>query len=813
MTTPAMMKVVEETCVTCGGAHPYYDCIATDSNTSSACAATGPLPSNTIANLRGDLKAITTRSGVSYDGPHIPPPFSSLTKVVERVPEVTKDTVQPNELPNLDDDYYDMKGDILYLEKLLNEDPSSNLPLVKTEDLKQVDATMTKPSIEKPPELELKELPSHLEYAFLEGTDKLPIIISKELKDEEKSALIKIPIDPQDQEKTTFTYSYGTLLTDETMEVFMDDFSVFDDSFSSCLSHLDKMLKRCEDTNLVLNWEKCHFMVKEGIVLGHKISKSEIEVDRAKVDVISKLPHPISVKVLSKTIVYTDHSALKYLLAKQDAMTRLLWWILLLQEFDVIIRDKKGAKNLAADHLRCVHGQEAVDILTACHNRPTGGHYGANLTAKKSLISVFIGRLFTVMPMTWSHGVTLFNVKEKSHNVMKSLKMQFKFARFLTFGESTLWDRSRLLKGTNIFWWPFTICLNGWKRKRSPLYDARVVVKFLKSLFARFRTPRAIISDRGTHFFNDQLTKVMLKYGVTHRILTAYHPQTSGQVKVSNPGLKRILESTVGENHAFLSDKLNDALWAFCTAFKTPIGCTSYKLVYGKAFHLPIELKHKAYWALKHCNFDLKTTGDHQKVQLNELNKLQDQAYEKSLIYKEKTKKIHNSKIKNRVFNVDADYAGCKDTFKSTSGGAQFLGEKLVSWSSKKQDGTALSTAEAEYVSLSACCAQVLWMRTQLTDNGFHFNKILIYCDSKSAIAISCNPVQHSRTKHIAVRYHFIKEHVENGTIELYFVKTDYQLADIFTKALPTNRFNYLVRRLCMRSVSPKELDRLVKSQ
>nr|GFC22526.1 copia protein [Tanacetum cinerariifolium] len=135
----------------------------------------------------------------------------------------------------------------------------------------------------------------------------------------------------------------------------------------------------------------------------------------------------------------------------------------------------------------------------------------------------------------------------------------------------------------------------------------------------------------------------------------------------------------------------------------------------------------------------------------------------------------------------DADYAGCNDTFKSTSGGAQFLGEKLVSWSSKKQDCTVMSTAEAEYVSLSTCCAQVLWMRTQLTDYGFHFDKIPIYCDSKSAIALSCNPVQHSRTKHIVVRYHFIKEHVEKSTIELYFVKTDYQLADIFTKALPAD--------------------------
>nr|GEW66577.1 copia protein [Tanacetum cinerariifolium] len=123
-------------------------------------------------------------------------------------------------------------------------------------------------------------------------------------------------------------------------------------------------------------------------------------------------------------------------------------------------------------------------------------------------------------------------------------------------------------------------------------------------------------------------------------------------------------------------------------------------------------------------------------------------------------------------------------------------GEKLVSWSLKKQDCMALSTMKAEYVSLSACCAQILWMRTQLTDYGFNFTKIPIYYDSKSAIAISCNPVQHSRTKHIAIRYHFIKEHVEKGTVELYFVKTDYQLADIFTKALPTYRFNYLVRRL-----------------
>nr|GFB37540.1 reverse transcriptase domain-containing protein [Tanacetum cinerariifolium] len=155
----------------------------------------------------------------------------------------------------------------------------------------------------------------------------------------------------------------------------------------------------------------------------------------------------------------------------------------------------------------------------------------------------------------------------------------------------------------------------------------------------------------------------MLKYGVTHQLVTAYHPQTSGQVEVSNRGLKRILERTVGENRASWLDKLDDALWAFRTTFKTPIGCTLYKLVYGKACHVSIELEHKAYSALKHANFDLQTVGDHRKVQLNELNELRDQTYENSLIYKEKTKRIHDSKIKDRVFTVgDREFPDFEDS-------------------------------------------------------------------------------------------------------------------------------------------------------
>nr|GEX20537.1 reverse transcriptase domain-containing protein [Tanacetum cinerariifolium] len=175
--------------------------------------------------------------------------------------------------------------------------------------------------------------------------------------------------------------------------------------------------------------------------------------------------------------------------------------------------------------------------------------------------------------------------------------------------------------------------LSKWvEAKALPTNDARVVCKFLKNLFARFGTPRAIISDRGTHFCNDQFAKVMQKFGVTHRLATPYHPQTNGQVEVSNRGLKRILERTVGENRASWSDKFDDALLAFQTPYKTPIRCTLYKLVYGKVCHLSIELEHKAYWALKHANFDLQTAGDHKKVQLNELNELRNQAYENSLI-------------------------------------------------------------------------------------------------------------------------------------------------------------------------------------
>nr|GEX07445.1 reverse transcriptase domain-containing protein [Tanacetum cinerariifolium] len=715
--------------------------------------------------------------------------------------------------PEVDQSYVDTEGDILLLEEFLNDDPS--LPLLNQgnylpqvcKELKICEAKTDKSSIHEPPEVELKDLPPHLEYVFLEGDDKLLVIIAKDLSVKEKTALItddfepavqhqrmvnpkiydviknevlklldsgliypisdspwvslvhcvskkggftvvenkeneliptrlvtgwrvcidyhklneatrkdhfplpfmdqmlerftgnyyyyfldgfsgyfQIPINPKDQEKTTFTCPYETFayrrmpfglcnapgtfqrcmmaifhdMIEKTMEVFMDDFSVFENSFQTCLSYLERTLKWCEDTNLCLNWEKSYFMVKEGIVLGHKISKNEIEVDKAKIDVIAKLPHLTTIKgirsflkhvgfyrhfikdfskiarpmtrhlekdtpffffkecveafqtlkrklteapiliapdwdlpfevmcdasdfvvgavlrqrqekhfrliyyasktmteaesnytttekemlavvyafkkfqfylIMNKSIVYTDHSALKYLFAKKDSKERLLRWVLLLQEFTFKVIDTKGAENLATDHLSqlenlhqnvldpkeinesfpletlnvvssrgnsstpwCVDSQEAIDILKACHYRPTGGHPGPNYTAKK------ISQR-DEMPQNSIQVCEIFDVSGID------FMGPFPSSRGNKYILVAIDYLSKLVEA-----------------KALPTNDARVVFKFLKNLFARFRTPRAIISYRGTYFCNDQFAKVMLKYDVTNRLATPYHP-------------------------------------------------------------------------------------------------------------------------------------------------------------------------------------------------------------------------------------------------------------------------------------------------
>ncbi|GJR97293.1 reverse transcriptase domain-containing protein [Tanacetum coccineum] len=624
-------------------------------------------------------------------------------------------------------------------------------------DLKQGDIIKAKSSIEEPPELELKDLPSHLEYALHRKNDKLPVIIAKGLKDVEKEALLKvlkshkwaiawkitdikgyfqIPIDPQDQEKTTFTCPYGTfayhrmpfglcntpgtfqrekdaksqnwrfdrklhvdviaklhhpttvkgvrsflghagfyrrfihyfskiarpmthLLEKETPFVFSKD----------CIDAFETLKKKLTEASILVvpDWNLPFELMCDasdfaiGAVLGQRKTKHFQPIHYASKTMTEAQIHYTTTEkemlavvyafekfrpylVLSKSIVYTDHSIGITTQQKKKFFkdVKHYFW------------DDPYLFRICADQIirRCVHGQEANDILKACHEGPTGGHHSANLTAQK----VFDAGFF------WP------TIYRDAHTMIKSCdtcQRQGKISQRDEMPQNAI-QVCEIFDVWGIdFMGPFPSShgnkyilvavdyLSKWvEAKALPTNDARVVVKFLKSLFARFGTPRAIISDRGTHFCNDQFAKVMSKYGVTHRLATAYHPQTSGQVEVSNRGLKCILERTVRENRASWSDKLDDALWAFRTAFKTPIGCTPYKLVYGKSCHLPIELEHKAYWALKHANFDLQTASDHRKLQLNELNELRDQAYENSLIYKERTKKLHDSKIKNRIFNV-----------------------------------------------------------------------------------------------------------------------------------------------------------------
>ncbi|GJT01629.1 reverse transcriptase domain-containing protein [Tanacetum coccineum] len=381
--------------------------------------------------------------------------------------------------------------------------------------------------------------------------------------------------------------------------------------------------------------------------------------------------------ILNKSIVYTVHSALKYLFAKKDSKARLLRWVLLLQEFKFKVIDTKGAENLAADHLsrlenpyenvldpkeinepfplerlnmvtfrgdtstpwfadyanyhagnfivkgmpsqqknkffkdvkhyfwddpylfkictdqvirRCVAGQEAFDILTACHSGPTEGHYGANYTAKK----VFDSRFYWPTIYRDAHDlVTRCDTCQRQGKILQRDEMPQNSIQVCEIVD--VWGIDFMgpfpsLRG-NKYILVAVDYLSKWvEAKALPTNDARVVCKFLKSLFARFGSPRAIISDRGTHFCNDQFVNIMLEYGVTHRLSITYHPQTSEKLEVSNRGLKRILKRTVGENRTSWSDKLDDALWAFRTAYKTPIRCTPYKLMYGKACHYRLSI-------------------------------------------------------------------------------------------------------------------------------------------------------------------------------------------------------------------------------
>nr|GEW70086.1 hypothetical protein [Tanacetum cinerariifolium] len=492
------------------------------------------------------------------------------------------------------------------------------------------------------------------------------------------SGYFQIPIDPKDQEKTTFTCPYGTFaykcmsfglynapgtfqrymmaifhdMIEQTMKVFMDDFLVFKNSFSTCLTNLEKMLKRCEDTKLALNWEKSHFMVKEGIVLGHKISKKGIEVDKAKIEVFSKLPNPTTVKGIR---IFLGHAGFYHRFIKDfSKISRPMTHLLEKNSPFIFSNECIQAFRTLKDKLT-----EAPILIALNWDQP----FELICDASDYAVSAVLGQRIE------KHFRPIHYASKTIEKEMLAIVYAFeKFRSYLIMNKSIVYtDHSALkylfakkdAKARLLFW---ILLLQEFDFK---VIDTRGAENYAADHLSRLENPYENIFDPkeiNETFPLESLNKVAHKdpstpwfadhanYHAGNFIIKAYHPQTSGQVEVTNRGLKRILERTVGENRALWSDKLEDALWAFRTAFKTLVGCTPYRLVYGKACHLPLELEHKAYWALKYVNFDLKTAGDHRKLQLSELR---DQAYENSLIYKERTKKLHDDKVKNRIFNVD----------------------------------------------------------------------------------------------------------------------------------------------------------------
>nr|GEX12585.1 DNA-directed DNA polymerase [Tanacetum cinerariifolium] len=435
------------------------------------------------------------------------------------------------------------EGDTRLLEKFLNEDPSSPLPSkeIKTKELKSV-----KSSIDEPPELELKDLPSHVEYAFLERTDKLPIIIAKDLKDDEKECLTKRRVNPKIHE--VIKKEVVKLIDAGLIYPISDSPWV---SLVHCVPKKDGMIiVTNEDNELiptrsVTGWRVCidyrklneatrkdHFPLPFMDQMLEQLAGNEYYCfldgfsgkgdENLAADHLSRLENPHQ----------SDHE--KNEITKTFPLETLRM---------VTFRDDSNTPWICADQVirRCVYGKEAVDILTDYHNGPIGGHHGANYTAKKVFDSGFY---WPTIYRDAQDLVTRCDTCQRQGKISQRDEMPRNAIQVCEIFD--IWGID--------FMGPFPSSRGN-------------------------KTPRAIISDRGTHFYNDQFAKVMLKYGVTHRLSTTYHPQMSGQVEVLNHGLKRILERTVGENRASWSDKLDDALWAFRTTFKTPIGCTPFKLV------------------------------------------------------------------------------------------------------------------------------------------------------------------------------------------------------------------------------------------
>ncbi|XP_023634279.1 uncharacterized protein LOC111829418 [Capsella rubella] len=633
----------------------------------------------------------------------------------------------------------------------------------------------------------LERLANHPYYCFLDGY----------------SGFFQIPIHPNDQEKTTFTCPYGTFayrrmpfglcnapatfqrcmtsifsdLIEEMVEVFMDDFSVYGSSFSSCLLNLCRVSEKgievdkakievmvqlqppksvkdirsflghagfyrrfikdfskiarplsrllCKEVEFVVD-ESCleaFNKIKEALVsapivqapdwdhpfeimcdvsdnavgamLGQRIEKKlhviyyasrtldetqgrYATTEKELLAVVFAFEKFRSYLVGSKVVVYTDHAALRHIYSKKDTKPRLLRWILLLQEFDMEIVDKKGIENGVADHLSRMRIEDPIPIddsmpeehlmsmpwYTDVVNYKVCGEIPADMDPyRKKKFFRDVNHYFWDEPYLYKRGSDgLFRICIAEGEVQGCDACQ----RMGNINRRNEMPQNPILEVEIFDVWgidfmgPFNPPSNGnvyilvavdyvskWVEAiASPTNDHKVVLKLFKSIiFPRYGVPRAVISDGGTHFINKVFESMLKKYGVKHKVSTAYHPQTCGQVEVSNKQMKGILSRVVGVLKKDWATKLDDTLWAYRTAFKTPIGRTPFQLVYGKACHLPVEIEYKALWAIKLLNLDIDAAQAKRVLDIHELEEIRLDAFESSKIYKERTKAFHDKMI------------------------------------------------------------------------------------------------------------------------------------------------------------------------